>query len=49
VLGAPQVITATLARRVGWTVYVRYGDLPVILLAAAATLGGWLLASRRHS
>jgi apolipoprotein N-acyltransferase len=48
VLGARQVITATLARRTGTTVYVRYGDLPVLLLAAAATVGGWLLASRRR-
>jgi apolipoprotein N-acyltransferase len=49
VLGARQVVTATLDRRSGWTVYVRYGDLPVILLAAAAMLGGWLLALRRYS
>jgi apolipoprotein N-acyltransferase len=48
VLGTRQVVTATLARRTGWTVYVRYGDLPVILLAAAATVAGWLLASRRR-
>jgi apolipoprotein N-acyltransferase len=46
VLGARQVVTATLARRVGWTLYVRYGDLPPELLAALALLGGWLLARR---
>ena len=49
VLGVRQVVTATLDRRAGWTVYVRYGDLPVILLAAAAMLGVWLLALRRYS
>lgn len=47
VLGARQVVTTTLERRTGWTVYVRAGDLPVLLLAAAATVAGWLLAARR--
>ncbi len=46
VLGARQVITATLDRRTGSTVYVRYGDLPVLVLAAAALLAGWLVAGR---
>ncbi len=27
VLGAPQIVAADLSRRVGWTVYVRFGDL----------------------
>jgi apolipoprotein N-acyltransferase len=49
VLGARQVVTATLARRVGWTLYVRYGDLPTEVLAALVLLGGWLLAGRRKS
>ncbi len=48
VLGARQVVLATLDRRTGSTIYVRDGDLPVILLAAGATLAGWLLASRRR-
>ncbi|MGH9079298.1 MAG: apolipoprotein N-acyltransferase [Acidimicrobiales bacterium] len=48
VLGARQVVAVTLARRAGSTVYVRYGDLPVVLLAAAATAAGWLLAARRR-
>jgi apolipoprotein N-acyltransferase len=46
VLGAPQIIEATLARRVGWTLYVRYGDPPWLVLGALALLGGWLLAGR---
>ncbi len=49
VLGARQVITATLARRTGRTLYVRYGDLPPIALAAAALVVGWLVAWRRRS
>jgi apolipoprotein N-acyltransferase len=49
VLGARQVVTATLARRVGWTLYVRYGDLPTVVLAALVLLVGWLLAGRRKS
>ncbi len=49
VLGARQVVPATLARRTGWTVYVRYGDVPVLGLAAAALLAGWLTAGRRRS
>jgi apolipoprotein N-acyltransferase len=48
VLGAPQVVLATLQRRVGWTVYVRTGDTPVLVLAAVALLGGWVLAGRRR-
>ncbi len=49
VLGARQVIRATLSRRVGWTLYVRYGDLPVLLLASLAVVAGWLLAGRRRN
>ena len=49
VLGARQVILATLSRRVGWTVYVRYGDLPVLVLAALAAVSGWLVAGRRRT
>jgi apolipoprotein N-acyltransferase len=49
VLGARQVVTATLARRVGWTLYVRFGDLPTEVLAALVLLAGWLLAGRRES
>jgi apolipoprotein N-acyltransferase len=48
VLGARQVVTATLARRVGWTLYVRFGDLPTELLAALVLLAGWLVAGRRE-
>ena len=48
VLGAPQVLMATLDRRVGWTLYVRYGDAPPLGLAAFALVGGWLAAGRRR-
>ena len=48
VLGAPQIVAATLQRRVGWTVYVRYGDVPPLALAALAVLGGWIVAGRRR-
>jgi apolipoprotein N-acyltransferase len=47
VLGKRQVILATLHRRTGWTIYVRYGDLPVLVSAAAALAVGWLIARRR--
>ncbi|MBV8463931.1 MAG: apolipoprotein N-acyltransferase, partial [Acidimicrobiales bacterium] len=47
VLGARQVVFATLALRRGTTPYVAAGDLPVLLLAAAALVTGWLLAWRR--
>jgi apolipoprotein N-acyltransferase len=48
VLGAPQIVRATLQRRAGWTVYVRYGDTPGLALAALALLGGWVVAGRRR-
>ena len=48
VLGQRQVIMATLARRAGWTVYVRYGDLPVLVLSALALIAGWVLAGRKR-
>jgi apolipoprotein N-acyltransferase len=47
VLGRQQVILATLSRRGGWTLYVRYGDTPPLGLAVAALAGGWFLAGRR--
>jgi apolipoprotein N-acyltransferase len=47
VLGAPQVVFATLSRRTGTTLYVRYGDLPIEALAVLAMLIGWWLAARR--
>jgi apolipoprotein N-acyltransferase len=47
VLGAPQIVTATLSRRAGSTCYVRVGDLPLILAAVAALLAGWVVAGRR--
>ena len=48
VLGARQIVPATLSRRAGWTVYVRYGDLPPLALAAVALLGAWALAGRHR-
>ena len=47
VLGALQIVTTTLDRRDGTTLYVRYGDLPVLLLAGAALIAGWTEAGRR--
>ena len=46
VLGARQVVMATLSRRDGSTLYVRYGDLPVLVLASLALVAGWWLAGR---
>jgi apolipoprotein N-acyltransferase len=46
VLGARQIVPATLGLRTGWTVYVRWGDGPVLLVAALALLSGWWLALR---
>jgi apolipoprotein N-acyltransferase len=47
VLGAPQIVMADLSRRVGWTLYVRFGDLPPLVLAALALITGWWVAGRR--
>ncbi len=47
VLGARQVVTAVLDRRVGQTLFVRFGDTPVLIAAAIALLLGWWLAVRR--
>jgi apolipoprotein N-acyltransferase len=43
VLGARQVLVANVALRDGSTIYERYGDTPILLLAALALLLGWLL------
>jgi apolipoprotein N-acyltransferase len=48
VLGRRQVLLATVALRTGRTVYSRVGDLPVLVLAAAALAAGWLRAARRR-
>src|SRR5664280_2766852 len=47
-LGAQQAVFATLSRRAGWTLYVRFGDLPVEVGASVALVGAWLLAGRRN-
>jgi apolipoprotein N-acyltransferase len=47
VLGRPQVLTATVPLRRGFTPYDHLGDLPVLLLAAAALLAGYVRSRRR--
>jgi apolipoprotein N-acyltransferase len=47
VLGARQVVFATLDRRTGITLFVRYGDLPTEVVAALALAFGWWRAGRR--
>jgi apolipoprotein N-acyltransferase len=41
VLGARQVLTASVALRRGMTPYDHWGDLPVLLLSAVALAAGW--------
>ncbi len=43
VLGARQVLVAVVALRDGATIYERFGDTPVLVIAALALLLGWLL------
>jgi apolipoprotein N-acyltransferase len=45
-LGTQQVIFATLDRRTGETLYVRYGDTPVLALAGLGLVGGWIMYAR---
>jgi apolipoprotein N-acyltransferase len=47
-LGVPQILTATLERRVGRTLYVRWGDTPVEVAALVALIAGWWLAVTRR-
>ncbi|HEX3979704.1 MAG TPA: apolipoprotein N-acyltransferase [Acidimicrobiales bacterium] len=47
-LGPAQIVSATLARRVGWTVYVRFGDVLPLALSGLGLLAGWLVAARRR-
>ena len=46
VLGSRQVVPATLDLRDGWTVYVHWGDTPVLVAAGLALLVAWWLAVR---
>ncbi|MGO8872366.1 MAG: apolipoprotein N-acyltransferase [Acidimicrobiales bacterium] len=48
VLGARQVIQATLSLRTGWTAYVRFGDGPPLGLSVVTLLAGWAVAARRR-
>jgi apolipoprotein N-acyltransferase len=43
VLGARQVLVGDVALRDGSTIYERYGDMPVLVIAALALILGWLL------
>ncbi len=49
VLGAPGIVSATLARRDGWTLYVRLGDLGPVTLAVLALVAGWVIAQERSN
>jgi apolipoprotein N-acyltransferase len=48
-LGTQQIVFADLSRRSGWTIYVRYGDWPPLVLADVALLAGWFIAGRKPS
>lgn len=48
-LGRRQVLTATVERRHGRTLYTRFGDGPFVGVAAASLLVAWLLARRSSS
>jgi apolipoprotein N-acyltransferase len=41
------VVPAVLHRRTGTTVYVRWGDTPVLVASVLALAAGWWLAVRR--
>jgi len=45
-LGVRQVVPAVLHRRVGRTLYVRFGDTPVLVAAVVGLLAAWWLATR---
>jgi apolipoprotein N-acyltransferase len=49
VLGRPQVLSATVALRRGFTPYDHLGDLPVLLLSAGALVLGWARQRKRRS
>jgi apolipoprotein N-acyltransferase len=50
-LGSRQVLVGTLSLREGSTIYERFGDLPVLILALLALVVGWFidLSDRRRS
>ncbi len=47
-LGQPAVLRGVVGLRVGRTLYVRFGDVPVLVMAALALSGGWAAAGRRR-
>ncbi|MDQ2754347.1 MAG: apolipoprotein N-acyltransferase [Actinomycetota bacterium] len=48
-LGRRQVLTAAVPLRTGRTVYVRYGDLPTLIVALLGLTGGWVFALARRA
>ncbi len=48
-LGVRQIVPAVLQRRTGRTLYVRFGDAPVLLASIVALAAGWWLAVRARS
>ena len=49
ILGRRQVLTATVQRRTGDTIYMRLGDGPFVVGASLALLAAWLLTRRSSS
>jgi apolipoprotein N-acyltransferase len=45
-LGVRQIVPAVLQRRTGTTLYVRFGDLPVLAASVVALVASWWLAVR---
>jgi apolipoprotein N-acyltransferase len=45
-LGVRQIVPAVLQRRTGRTLYVRFGDAPVLVGSAVALVAGWWLTLR---
>ncbi len=48
-LGRPAVLTTDIERRRGHTLYTRLGDGPLVVSAAVALVGAWLLSRRSES
>jgi len=48
-LGVRQIIPAVLHRRTGRTLYVDYGDTPVLVASAVALFAAWWVAARSRS
>jgi apolipoprotein N-acyltransferase len=48
-LGARQVMRAQVGLRTGRTIYVRWGDMPLVALAGGAVMASWAASSRRRA